>query len=160
MNRYTEKKPTQDVETAGKHDNDQRKSCKVHWKMLEKYNESAGKCENNQRRWCKNHRKMKEAGNTHWKWRKPVKMVQKAMEERSENGRKHVVKKCWTKHTENVRRGCRNCRKTWTRSEEIVQNPLENGARTSGKWRRRVKSRLQMQKDTENRGCRNCRKTW
>ena len=35
MNRYTEKKPTQDVETAGKHDNDQRKSCKIHWKMLE-----------------------------------------------------------------------------------------------------------------------------
>ena len=24
-----------DVETAGKHDNDQRKSCKIHWKMLE-----------------------------------------------------------------------------------------------------------------------------
>ena len=28
------------------------------------------------------------------------------MEERGENDRKHVVKKCWTKHIENPRRGC------------------------------------------------------
>ena len=28
------------------------------------------------------------------------------MEERGENGRKHVIRKRWTKHTENRRRGC------------------------------------------------------
>ena len=28
------------------------------------------------------------------------------MEERGENGRKHAVKKRWTRHTENPRRGC------------------------------------------------------
>ena len=33
----------EDIETAGKHDNNQRKSCKIHWKMLEKYSE--GKCD-------------------------------------------------------------------------------------------------------------------
>ena len=33
-------------------------------------------------------------------------MVQTPMEERGENGRKHVIKKRWTKHTENPRRGC------------------------------------------------------
>ena len=33
----------EDIETAGKHDNDQRKSCKIHEKMLEKYKEIQGK---------------------------------------------------------------------------------------------------------------------
>ena len=32
--------------------------------------------------------------------------MQKSMEERGENGRKHVTKKRWTKHIENPRRGC------------------------------------------------------
>ena len=31
----TLKTHAEDVETAGKHDNDQRKPCKIHWKMLE-----------------------------------------------------------------------------------------------------------------------------
>ena len=68
--------------------------------MLEKYNESAGKCDNNQRKWCKNDRKLKETGKTlgkiYWKCmkcRKREEMVQKAIEESGENGRKHVIKK-------------------------------------------------------------------
>ena len=61
-------------------------------KMLEKQSESVGKCDNNQRKWCKNHRKMKET-EMHENSGKPQKMVQKPMEERGENGRKHVVKK-------------------------------------------------------------------
>ena len=83
--------------------------------MLEKYSESAGKCDNNERKWCKKDRKMKEPGKTlglililkryenagnQRKWCKNL------MEERGENDRKHVVKKCWTKHIENPRRGC------------------------------------------------------
>ena len=32
-------------------------------------------------------------------------MVQKPLEERGDNGRKHVIIKRWTKHTENPRRG-------------------------------------------------------
>ena len=83
--------------------------------MLEKYSESAGKCDNNERKWCKKDRKMKETGKTlglililkryenagnQRKWCKNL------MEERGENDRKHVVKKCWTKHIENPRRGC------------------------------------------------------
>ena len=43
MNRL--KTNEEDIETAGKHDNHQRKSCKIHWKMLERYSE--GKCDNN-----------------------------------------------------------------------------------------------------------------
>ena len=68
--------------------------------MLEKYSESAGKCDNNQRKWCKNDRKLKETGKTlgkiYWKCmkcRKREEMVQKAIEESGENGRKHVIKK-------------------------------------------------------------------
>ena len=68
-------------------------------KMLERYSESAGKCDNNQRKWCKNNRKMKEAGKTlgniHGKCmkiRNLEEMVQKPMEKRGENGRKHVKK--------------------------------------------------------------------
>ena len=73
--------------------------------------ESAGKCDINQRKWSKNYRKMKETGkplgNIHWKCMKMQRrMVQKPMEERGENGRKHAVRKRWTKHTENPRRGC------------------------------------------------------
>ena len=142
MNRL--KTHEEDIETAGKHDNNQRKSCKIHLKMLERYNEgncdnnlagkcdnnqnkgckicwnerllgtnyddavsmlekyseSAGKCDNNQRKWCKNDRKLKETGKTlgkiYWKCmkcRKREEMVQKAIEESGENGRKHVIKK-------------------------------------------------------------------
>ena len=69
--------------------------------MLEKYSESAGKCDNNERKWCKKGRNMKETGKNSWininiqkvwKCRKPEEMVQKPMEERGENDRKHVVK--------------------------------------------------------------------
>ena len=81
-------------------------------KMLEKYSESAGTCDNNQRKRCQNHGKMKETGKKFWKNKlklmkmqetrgNGVKIIQKPTEERGENGRKHVVKKCWTKHIEN-----------------------------------------------------------
>ena len=58
MNRL---KTHEDIETARKHDNNQRKSCKIHWKMLERYSEGkcdnnlAGKCDNNQNKGCKIH---------------------------------------------------------------------------------------------------------
>ena len=40
MNRLkTHEEDIDDIETAGKHDNNQRKSCKIHWKMPERYSE-------------------------------------------------------------------------------------------------------------------------
>ena len=66
--------------------------------MLEKYSESAGKCDNNQRKWCKNDRKLKETSKTLGKYienawnagsERREEMVQKAIEENGENGRKH-----------------------------------------------------------------------
>ena len=48
-------------------------------------------------------------------------MVQTPMEERGENGRKHVIKKRWTKHTENPRRGCIG------KYNETVGKPLARG---------------------------------
>ena len=58
-------------------------------------------------------------------------MVQKPMEERGENGRKHVEKKCWTKHTEYPR-------------EDVLENTIKlqedmitisgNRAKSLGKW--------------------------
>ena len=69
-------------------------------------------------------------------------MVQKPMEERGENCRKHVVKKCWTKDTEYPRRGCNNetagrhdndqwksCKIPWKMGQqpkEMVQKLSEN----------------------------------
>jgi hypothetical protein len=38
------------------------------------------------------------------KCRKREEMVQKAIEESGENGRKHVIKKNWTKHSENLQK--------------------------------------------------------
>ena len=70
--------------------------------MLEKYSESAGKCDNNERKWCKKDRKMKETGKTlglililkrYENAGNQREMVQKPMEERGENDRKHVSKK-------------------------------------------------------------------
>ena len=68
MNRL--KTHEEDIETAGKHDNNQRKSCKIHWKMLERYSEGkcdnnlAGKCDNNQNKGCKICWNMEETGAT------------------------------------------------------------------------------------------------
>ena len=127
-------------ETWGKHDNDQRKMLgtnhaksvgtwrKPEWllgtnyddavNMLEKYSESAGKCDNNQRKWCKNDWKLKETGKTlgkiYWKCmkcRKREEMVQKAIEESGENGRKHVIKKAGQNTVKTYKREESNRRK-------------------------------------------------
>ena len=68
MNRL--KTHEEDIETAGKHDNNQRKSCKIHWKMLDRYSEGkcdnnlAGKCDNNKNKGCKIYWNMEETGAT------------------------------------------------------------------------------------------------
>ena len=86
--------------------------------MLEKYNESTGKCDNNQRKWCKNDRKLKEMGKIlgkiYWKYmkcRKREEMVQKAIEESGENGRKHVIKKIGQNTVKTYKREENNHRK-------------------------------------------------
>ena len=123
-------------------------------KMLEKYSESAGKCDNNRRKWSKNYPKMKETGKTLGNM-KMEEIVQKPMEERSENGRKHVIKKRWTEHIENTGRGCigkfnetagrhdndqrKSCKIYWKMLENTVkvqENVITtrgNGAKTIGK---------------------------
>ena len=71
MNRLkTHEEDIDDIETAGTHDNNQRKSCKIHWKMLERYSEGkcdnnlAGKFDNNQNKGCKICWNMEETGAT------------------------------------------------------------------------------------------------
>ena len=88
MNRL--KTHEEDIEIAGKHDNNQRKSCKIHWKMLERYSEGkcdnnlAGKCDNNQNKGCKICWNMEETGATATKtignWRRRVKLLEKYIE--------------------------------------------------------------------------------
>ena len=56
-------------------------------------------------------------------------MVPKIMQERGENCRKHVVKKCWTKHIENRRRGC-----IGTYNETVGKHDHDR-AKSFGKWR-------------------------
>ena len=96
--------------------------------MLEKYSESAGKCDNNQRKWRKNDRQLKETGKTlgkiYWKCmkcRKREEMVQKAVEESGENGRKHIIKNL-TKHSENL--------------QKRRKEPQETVEKNSGNWKK------------------------
>ena len=93
--------------------------------MLEKDSESAGKCDNNQRKWCKNDRKLKETGKTlgkiYMKCRKREEMVQKAIEESGENGRKHVIKKL---------------DKTQWKPTKEKKVTTGNGRKSSGNWKK------------------------
>ena len=59
--------------------------------------------------------------------------MQKPMEERGENGRKHLVTKCWTKHIENRRRGC-----IGKYNETVGKHDDDTGnrAKSIGKWRK------------------------
>ena len=65
-------------------------------------------------------------------------MVQKPMEERGENDRKHVVKKCWTKHIENPRRGCiGKYNETGGKRDNDQRKMLgTNYAKSVGTWRK------------------------
>ena len=65
-------------------------------------------------------------------------MVQKPMEERGENDRKHVVKKCWTKPIENPRRGCiGKYNETWGKHDNDQRKMLgTNHAKSVGTWRK------------------------
>ena len=65
-------------------------------------------------------------------------MVQKPMEERGENDRKHVVKKCWTKHIESPRRGCiGKYNETWGKHDNDQRKMLgTNHAKSVGTWRK------------------------
>ena len=129
-----------DVETAGKHDNDQRKSCKIHWKMLEntvKVQENVTTTRGNRTKTIGKWRRRVKLLETYienvWKCRKPEEMMQKPMEQRGENGRKHVIKKCWTKHIENRRRGCIG---KYTEAAGRHDNDQRKSCKIPWKWRK------------------------
>ena len=60
-------------------------------------------------------------------------MAQKPMEERGENGRTHVIKKRWTKHPENPRRGCIE---KYNETAGRHDNDQRKSCKIFGKWRK------------------------
>ena len=77
------------------------------------------------------------------------------MEERGENGRKHVLKKCWTKHIENPRKRRKQPQETvekakWKKSCDNIRKTAYKLGNARNNQRKRCRKQYNMEETREN----------